>query len=155
MAGPTRCDWCGRPGKLVEFTAWDENGSLLFGNPIVCDVCRLLLVSTAHPPDYWDDDPHVDSAISSLQLELHAKWKERVGEQTETHSRPPFQPVKEEPSALLDAEIRRGLEELEEQGRLSAAIASLVIRLRREGIDQDQFIAWLRAVTDTGPEADA
>lgn len=128
---------------------------MLFDDPVVCDVCRLLLLTTIHPPEYWDEEPYIDSAVAALQHELHVKWRQRAGERIDESSRPPFRVVKKEQhdSGSSELEIRLKLKELEEQGRLSAAIASLVIRLRREGIDEEQVINWLRSVTD-GPHGD-
>lgn len=78
------CDWCGRPGTIRRHTYW-RDGELVCRAPSLCDVCefpRSLPGEVLDAIYKWGLD--YDAVEATLQLELEAKWREKVerGERT-------------------------------------------------------------------------
>ena len=78
------CDWCGRPGTIRRHTYWRE-GELVCRDPSLCDVCEF---PRSLPGEVlgaiYECGLDYDAVEAALELELEAKWREKVarGERT-------------------------------------------------------------------------
>ena len=73
------CDWCGRPGRVVQLDVWEED-TLVCRNPALCPVCELIPEVEAGDAyeAYFHQLPGVDDALKAFQAELSAKWLDKV-----------------------------------------------------------------------------
>jgi hypothetical protein len=74
------CDWCGRPGVVIQFDSWAEDGTLLYRDPALCSVCELLTDSdTGDVGDaVYQLVPDLDRRLAGFEASLAARWQEKV-----------------------------------------------------------------------------
>ncbi|MFE7210637.1 hypothetical protein ACFU93_11730 [Streptomyces sp. NPDC057611] len=77
---PEPCDWCGRPGQVIEHSYWEEDGRLAYRDPALCSVCELL-----HDADvgdiadaYYEQVPDFDARLTRFEAGLADRWREKV-----------------------------------------------------------------------------
>ncbi|MGY5053634.1 hypothetical protein ACWDFR_06070 [Streptomyces sp. 900105755] len=80
VGSPESCDWCGRPGSVIQFDCWAEDGTLIYRDPALCLVCELL--TDADSGDVGDAFYQVatdlDLRLASFEAGLAARWREKV-----------------------------------------------------------------------------
>jgi hypothetical protein len=77
------CDWCGRPGVVRRYDAWQE-GALAFRNPSLCGVCFVFFTVRAEAVDIdHNERVQIFSAVKMPMREaLSAKWRGKVAQGT-------------------------------------------------------------------------
>lgn len=66
----TDCDWCGRIGRKREYEFWEE-GRLVGRDPVLCDVCNLLLFAPGDIEDLWRERvPGAEHALDEFERTL-------------------------------------------------------------------------------------
>ena len=70
---PVACDWCGRPGQVIQYTIVENDGTLHLENPPLCEVCAGLLGVAEGD----DDGGKYEVAVREVDLVLIAKYKAR------------------------------------------------------------------------------
>jgi len=70
---PVACDWCGRPGQMIQYTIMENTGKVLLENPPLCEVCAGLMgVATG-----GDEEVKYEAAVREVDLVLIAKYEAR------------------------------------------------------------------------------
>lgn len=72
----TTCDWCGRSGVARDYVV-SKHGAAYVVDPILCDVCNLVLMAPGEVVDHWDDWPGAEDALAQYEEALHNRWLER------------------------------------------------------------------------------
>ena len=70
---PVPCDWCGRPGQMIQYTIIENTGTVLLENPPMCEVCAGLMGVAGG----GDDEVRYDAAVREVDLVLIAKYEAR------------------------------------------------------------------------------
>jgi hypothetical protein len=60
----------------VRYASWTDD-QLDYENPVLCDVCELLLMAPDEAIDAWDEIDQL-SALKTFEQELARRWRERA-----------------------------------------------------------------------------
>ena len=67
------CDWCGRPGHVIQYSVIDgDTGTVHLEKPPLCEVCAGLLGVAPGDPDFT-----YEAAVREVDLVLIAKYQAR------------------------------------------------------------------------------
>lgn len=73
------CDWCGRPGQMIQYTIIENTGTVLLENPPMCEVCAGLMGVAAG----GDDEVKYDAAVREVDLVLIEEYRARRSSDSE------------------------------------------------------------------------
>lgn len=77
MVASESCDWCGRAGKERYCRSHGER-ELEYENPILCNVCWLILSVPGEIEDVWAEIDGYEEAQEAFRSALAERWKSRV-----------------------------------------------------------------------------
>lgn len=70
------CDWCGRAGRPRQYKLV-KDGLLRFADPVLCDVCSLLISSPPEVEEFWMQLRGYNDVIGRFEAELERRFRDR------------------------------------------------------------------------------
>jgi hypothetical protein len=83
-----QCDWCRRPGAVRSFASIAENDTQ-YRDPILCDVCWLLIAAPGEVEEARTRWAGYEEAMNAFEQELAERWQVRMGTEHEVGQRDP------------------------------------------------------------------